>query len=201
VESSSGKDADLQVLRNSYWYAAPRSLVGFRNQVDTGPEPISCQAVWWVERVEQRFLLGYSWALHSDAEQVKVRRLAVSVAPDNTVHIWSYGGGSGGNNASDGFTGTGAWDGKKFTVHVADGDLVQWAHMVRAVSLERTLPGCTVSIDQLANQLCPVPEALSQPSKSPSCGCPAFTEPLGLCCGRSPPAVVHAFVVAPAPAG
>eukprot|EP00404_Azadinium_spinosum_P031240 CAMPEP_0180567162 /NCGR_PEP_ID=MMETSP1037_2-20121125/6458_1 /TAXON_ID=632150 /ORGANISM="Azadinium spinosum, Strain 3D9" /LENGTH=283 /DNA_ID=CAMNT_0022584233 /DNA_START=47 /DNA_END=894 /DNA_ORIENTATION=- len=187
--SSGGKDidGDLRILQNSYWYASPRSLVAFRHQADSGVEEVARQTVWWIERVEQRFLFGYSWDLLSDAEVVKVRRLTISVAPDQTTHVWAY------NDPFRPLMGTGTYDGKKFTVHMADGALAQWAHMVSARDLNRLLPGCTVSIKQLTQELYPVPEALSYNEAKACCtGWPL--DPLsslgvfGACCqGRAHP--------------
>lgn len=104
---------------------------------------MSVQTVWWIQRAEQRFLFGYSWTLLSDEQEVRVRRLTMTLAPDSSVRACVYG------DPKHPESGVGSFDGKKFMMHFQSSDVEHWAQLQRATALDKQLPGCIVSIEEL----------------------------------------------------
>jgi hypothetical protein len=135
---------DLKRFVDTYWIVPEETLRAYYDQDGAPPSLKTDQTVWYITRVEQRYLFGYCWGI-IDGLPIVVQNITAGIQPDGQTEFFFY------RQASSPATGRGTFDFEtnKFTMQTMGGSLVHWSYMVQESDLGKKLPGISWSINDV----------------------------------------------------
>jgi len=141
---------DLKRFVKTYWIVPQETLSAYYDQGGASPALKTDQTVWYITRVEQRYLFGYCWGM-IDGIPIVVQKFTASIQPDGQAEFFFY------VQANSPATGRGTFDfeANKFTMQTMGGSLAHWSYMVQEKDLDKKLPGISWSISDVVTNYPP----------------------------------------------